>query len=69
MEKDIFKPQLSLNLVSSAVLMELTQLEEFARFVTSNAPLALAQLLTVFHALLVKSSTKEDVGLNVLPFP
>ena len=48
--------------------MELTPLEEFVRFVTSDVPLALDQLLTAFPVLQVKFSTKEDAGLNVLLF-
>ena len=68
MVKVIFKPQLFLNHVFSAVLLELTLLVEFVKFVTSNVLLALVQLQTVFPALLVKSFTVEDVGLNALLF-
>jgi len=65
MEKDIFKPQLFLNPVSSAVLPELTPLEESVKFVTSSVLPALVQPATAFLAQLVKSSTREDAGLNV----
>jgi hypothetical protein len=68
MAKDIFRLQLLLNHVFFHVLMVLSQLEEFVRFVTSVVLLVLVQLKTVFPALLVNSSTKVDAGLNVLLF-
>ena len=68
MEKDIFKLQLFLNHVSSAVLLELILKEEFVKFVTSSVQLVLVLLQTVFLVLLVKFSTREDVGLNAQQF-
>ena len=41
---------------------------EFVKSVTLDVLLVLDQLPTVSHALLVKSFTKEDAGLNVLLF-
>ena len=49
-------------------MLELTPLEEFVKFVTSDVLLVLGQLPTVSHVLQVKFSTKEDAGLNVLLF-
>ena len=48
--------------------MELTQLVEFVKSVTSDVLLVLDPLLTVFLVLLVKFFTREDVGVNALPF-
>lgn len=41
---------------------------ESVKSVISDVPPALDQLLTVSHALQAKFSTKEDAGLNALPF-
>lgn len=63
-----FKLQLKLNPVSSLVLMVHLLVKEFARFATLDVPHVLDQLLTVFPALPVKSSTKEDAGPLALLF-
>jgi hypothetical protein len=49
------------------VLMVLIFKMGFARSATSAVPPALDQQLTAFHALPIKSSTQEDVGLPVPP--
>lgn len=64
----IFRPQLNLNLVSFHVSTAPLLAKESARSVTSDAQLALDQLLTVSHALLVKSCIREDAGAHALLF-
>ena len=54
--------------MSSAVSTEPSPSAEFAKFATSDAPLALDQPPTVSLVLLTKSSTKEAAGPNVPPF-
>jgi len=68
MEKDIYKLQLSNNLVYYNVLMELLPETVFAKFVTSLVLLVLEHLQTVFHVQMVKLFITEDVGLDVQQF-
>jgi hypothetical protein len=64
-DRDTFRPPQSPNLASSAVWKAPTLKAVSARSATSDAPHAWAQLATAFLALPIRSSTREDAGLNV----
>ena len=67
MEKATFKLQLLTNLVFKLAMTVPMPTMEFAVSATSSVPLVWEVPLTVFHALLTKSSIKEAAGLLVLP--